>query len=78
MTDFTDDDINEAVNAARSALWGKLNELNPGAGTDEASSAVVSASIGLFAFVAECFGISEQQAVDMYREHVRSNSRAIQ
>ena len=78
MTDFTDNDINEAVNAARSALWEKLSELNPGAGTDEASSAVVSASIGLFAFVAECFGISEQQAVDMYRTHVRSNSRAIQ
>jgi hypothetical protein len=75
MTVFTDDEINEAVNAARSAMWEKLTELNPNAGTDEASSAVVSASIGLFAFVAECFGISEQEAVDMYRDHVRKNRK---
>jgi hypothetical protein len=78
MTDFTDDEINEAVNAARSAMWEKLNELNPHAGTLEASSAVVSASIGLFAFVAECFDISEQQAVDMYRALVRSNRNVVQ
>jgi hypothetical protein len=78
MRVFTDDEINEAVNAARSALWGKLTELNPGAGPDEASSAVVSASIGLFAFVAECFDISEQQAVEMYRDHVRSNRNVVQ
>jgi hypothetical protein len=78
MRDFTDDEINEAVNAARSAMWEKLTELNPGAGTTEASSALVSASIGLFAFVAECFDISEQQAVDMFKDHVRSNRNGMQ
>jgi hypothetical protein len=78
MRDFRDDEINEAVDAARSAMLGKLTELNPGAGTNEAAIAAVAASIGLFAFAAECFDISEQQAVDMFKAHVRGNRNAVQ